>query len=297
MKSHSDQQLLDELRKRIDERNQACEQLEKINRELHEANDKLMESEKLKSNFLSNARNEIINPLASILSLSQTIASGNNNNEENAKLAEIIYQSAFDLDFQLKNIFSSAEIEAGEAVCEIYAIDLPGMIQKTIAKFSGSTMASSKKLIFNKITPDSETVIHSDPAKLRLILDNLVINALNWSKNDGDITISLRVSDTEAEIAVSDPGPGIDIDDQREIFNRFKSLDPSVHTLNKGHGLGLSIVKSYVELLDGTIELKSSPLGGSTFKITISNQLQHHISQGSSTNGSDFIFDETTELF
>lgn len=297
MKSLSDKALLDELRSRIDQRNQACMQLEKINQELHEANRKLIESEKLKSNFLSNARNEVINPMASILSLSQTIASGEGSSEENKKLAEIIYQAAFDLDFQMKNIFSSAEIEAGEAECEFYAINLEELIRKTISKFSGPAMNFSKHINFNNQSAGSEIVFFSDPSKTQTILENLIMNALHWSKNPGDITINMKLNALTAEIAVSDPGPGINRKDQKEIFNRFKSLDPSVHTLNKGHGLGLSIVKYFVEMLDGTIELESSPQNGSTFTVKLINQPKHNNKQGTSENGTDFLFEENAELF
>lgn len=297
MKSLSDKELLKELKNRIDERKQAYAQLEKVNHELHEANRKLMESEKLKSNFLSNARNEVINPLSSILSLSQTIASGDGKNEDNIKLAEIIYQSAFDLDFQMKNIFSSAEIEAGEAVCEYYAIDIIGMIEKTISKFSGPAMNFPKPIIFENRTSKPARNFCSDPSKIQLILDNLVLNAINWSKNEGEIKIILTVDESMAEISVSDPGPGIDLKDQGEIFNRFKSLNPAVHTLNKGHGLGLSIVKTYVEMLDGTIKVESSSAGGSTFSVRIKNQQNQTDQHGSSENGSDFLFDENTEVF
>jgi len=297
MKSLSDKELLEELKTRINERQQAYDQLEKVNHELHEANRKLMESEKLKSNFLSNARNEVINPLSSILSLSQTIASGEGKKEDNIKLAEIIYQSAFDLDFQMNNIFSSAEIEAGEAVCEFYAIDLTGMIEKTISKFSGPAMDFPKPIIFENNTPETANDFCSDPSKIQLILDNLIRNAINWSKNEGDIKVTLKIDENYAEVVVSDPGPGIDLNDQREIFNRFKSLDPAVHTLNKGHGLGLSIVKTYVEMLDGSIKVESSSNSGSTFKVRMKNQPKQTEHQGSSENGSDFLFDENTEVF
>jgi signal transduction histidine kinase len=297
MKSLSDKELLEELKNRIDERRQAYEQLEKVNDELHEANRKLMESEKLKSNFLSNARNEVINPLASILSLSQTIASGEGDGEDAARLAEIIYQSAFDLDFQMKNIFSSAEIEAGETTCEYYTIDIAGMIEKTIAKFSGPAMNFQKTIIFENQSKETAQSICSDPSKIQLILDNLILNAINWSKNDGDIKISQSVDENMVEITVSDPGPGIELKDQEEIFNRFKSLDPAVHTLNKGHGLGLSIVKSYVEMLDGTIAVESSPDSGSTFRVKIKNQVNQPEHGGTSDNGSDFLFDENAEVF
>lgn len=297
MKKLSDEELLEELKTRIYERKQAYAELEKLNKELHDANKRLMESEKLKSNFLSNARNEIINPLSSILSLSQSIASDDGTSASSKNLAGIIYKAAFDLDFQMNNIFSSAEIEAGEAVCEHYIINLKTLLEKSIEKFTGLANEHDKNLIINMSDADAEKRFISDPAKLQLIIDNLIVNAINWSKKTGDVRIIISVDDEEATIVFSDPGPGIDTGNQQDIFNRFKTLDPSVHTSNKGHGLGLSVAKSYIEMLDGSLDLESSPQSGSTFTIRIKNQPEEQLLQGSSGNGSEFLFDENTELF
>ncbi len=298
MKKLSDEALLEELKNRIAERKEAYRHLERLNQELDDANKRLIESEKLKSNFLSNARNEVINPLSSILSLSQTIAGGNSGNINEMKhLAGIIYKSAFDLNFQMNNIFASAEIEAGEAVCEFYQVDLPGMVQKSIQKFESLARENQQKLTIEKPAQPSKHDLHSDPGKVQLILDNLIVNAISWSKNKGIITIRTGVTAKEATIAVNDPGPVIDEKNREQIFNRFKTLDTSVHTLNKGHGLGLSIVKSYVELLDGSIAISSHAKGGNTFTVSIKNQPSAENTQGTSESGNDFLFDEQTELF
>lgn len=297
MKKLSDEELLEELKSRISERKQAYLQLEKLNAELHDANRKLIESEKLKSNFLSNARNEVINPLSSILSLSQAIATADDTGPESRKLAGIVYRSAFDLDFQMNNIFSSAEIEAGEAACEYYDIDLTEMAEKSVEKFTELAAGHGHSLVFERPARESETPVRSDPSKVQLILDNLIVNAVQWSKNPGEIRIKISSGEKYAVISVSDPGPGIDEKYRQEIFNRFKTIDPTVHTQNKGHGLGLSIVHAYVEMLDGSISLESSVDGGSIFTIEIMNQSESGSSQGSSGSGSEFLFDSNPQLF
>jgi signal transduction histidine kinase len=197
----------------------------------------------------------------------------------------------------MNNIFASAEIEAGEAMCEFYQIDLPGMVKKTIRKYKELASENQQNITFEKPAHPSAHDLRSDPAKIQLIIDNLIVNAISWSKNKGKITISTSVNAEMATIAVSDPGPGIDKKNQEQIFNRFKTLDTSVHTLNKGHGLGLSIVKSYVEMLDGSITITGNAQGGNVFTVKIKNQPSGEKTEGTSESGNDFLFDEQTELF
>ena len=82
----------------------------KLTTELNAVNEKLLASEKLKSNFLSNIRNEINNPISSVLELSKNIAQGDMSPDMMQEFASLIFSEAFDLDFQLRNIFISAEL-------------------------------------------------------------------------------------------------------------------------------------------------------------------------------------------
>ncbi len=270
MKIFTDKELLEELKRRIDERSQTNEELRLLNEQLLEVNQKLKESEALKSNFLSNARNEIINPVASILSLTRSISLSNKNDQtENRRLASIIYTEAFDLNFQMNNIFSSAEIEAGEAICEFIDMDLVNLINEEIKKFEPLANKKGLHIIINNHLGDNERMMKNDQAKIKIILDNLIVNAINWADKKGEIIVELSSLDTLRFISVSDPGPGINKDNQKIIFDRFKTIDPTVHTKNKGHGLGLSVVKAYTEMLEGEIVIESSEGKGSTFIIKI----------------------------
>ncbi len=298
MKELSDEQLLAELKSRIEERQQSFKKLEEINEELSKVNQKLVESEQLKSNFLSNARNEIINPLSSILSLSQSIAfSENTDIAQIQKLATIIYKEAFDLDFQMNNIFSSAEIEAGEASCENYNIDFVDLVEKQISKYKNLAADKGLQLLLENNINDNEHHLKSDPSKIEMIISNLIVNAISWTDQPGDIIIRILNDGANKIFSVSDHGRGISKEDQSIIFDRFKSVDPSVHTKNKGHGLGLSIVKAFTEILDGEIKLESTPGKGSTFTLIIADTLTGGEIMGSSEWGQDFLFDGSAELF
>ncbi|MGD0281591.1 MAG: sensor histidine kinase, partial [Dissulfurispiraceae bacterium] len=106
MSEHSDIELIEEMKKRFEEKNRALHDLRMMTRKLEDVNRKLQESEALKSNFLSNIRNEINNPLTSILVVAAEIAAVQGAGcEECISMAGIIYKEAFDLDFQLRNIF------------------------------------------------------------------------------------------------------------------------------------------------------------------------------------------------
>lgn len=298
MKKLSDEQLLEELRSRIDERNLAYAKLENINQELNAANKKLMESEKLKSNFLSNARNEIINPLSSILSMAQSIAYQEDTPLEAARnLAAFIYTEAFDLDFQLKNIFASAEIEAGEAFCDYYRINLLDLVSNQIETFGQFANDRGVELKIENKLDKVNTDIKSDPVKIQIILDNLLVNAINWSDKNSTVLISLFVDNHQHVVAIADQGPGIAPEDHKRIFDRFITLKPGVHDIKQGHGLGLSIASAYAELLDGEIKLESTEGEGSVFYLMLNTSPGSDSEMLSSENDDELLFSNGTSLF
>ncbi len=192
MHNLTDEQLLAELKKRFGENQQNIAELKLLNEELLSVNAKLLESEKLKSHFLSNIRNEIINPLSSILSLSKNIAGSNNESLPIARnQAELIHEEAFTLDLQLANIFASAEIEAGELNPEIYKVDVAGLFQSEIERFKD--FAAKRKLIFefeNELPgKDGGFSFRTNPEKVKMILANLLVNAVSCSTDPGKIII------------------------------------------------------------------------------------------------------------
>ena len=109
----TDRELIEELQLRFERSRKAFSDLTVVNLKLREMNQKLEQSERLKSNFLSNIRNEINDPLNALVVLSDQISAHSNQNPELARLATLIHAEAFNLVFQLRNIFMAAELEAG----------------------------------------------------------------------------------------------------------------------------------------------------------------------------------------
>ncbi len=292
----TDQQLIDELWQRIEQRSQAYSELKTLNQKLQQVNRKLIEAELLKTNFLSNARNEIINPLTSILSLSESLGANENlPAEEIRRRAVLIHQEAVSLDFQWHNIFASAEIESGDLVIEYYDFDVVQALKVIIEKFNKIAADRNVRFVFDGPLTD-KIIIRSDPQKFQLIVENLIMNAVQQTYHGTEVGISIDYKEETITIAVADQGPGIDLADQDRIFDRFNRLNIAVATPGQGHGLGLPLIKSYLELLGGKIKLQSQRDHGSIFTIQIPDQKNSAASNGSTPLGQDFLFDPS-ELF
>lgn len=296
MTSFTDQQLIEELQRRIEQRRQAYDELEQLNQTLRQVNQKLIEAEGLKTNFLSNARNEIINPLTSIISLSESLSADENlSMDEIRRRAAVIHQEAVQLDFQWHNIFASAEIEAGEVMVEYYDFDVIQLLKEIATKFDKTTADRNVRFVYAASFPE-KLIIRSDPQKLQLILENLIMNAVQQTYHGTAVGISLDYKDETLTIAVADQGAGIDSADHARIFDRFVRLNTAVATPGQGHGLGLPLTKSYLELLGGSIKLQSQRDHGSVFTLQIPDQKNKANSNGAAAHGQDFLFDPS-ELF
>lgn len=288
----TDEELLAELKRRFDENNANLEQERKLIAELNTVNEKLLASEHLKSNFLSNIRNEINNPIASILELSKNIYEGQLDLDAMKAFATLIFSEAFDLDFQLRNIFLSAEIEAGESPLSVISVNISSLIETVISAFK--TKIDKKGLSFsweNEI--DNQTIFKTDSEKLHLILSNLIANAIQFNKPEGSIVIKSKIEEGVLSISIEDSGIGISKENQTKIYDRFHQIEEGSTKTYGGHGLGLSITKALLEIIEGEISLESLEGKGSKFTLSI-NQLEGFDEDEDtfSSDGNDFLFDQ-----
>lgn len=294
MGSHlSDEELIEELRRRFEETKRALFDLRIVSAKLAEVNKKLIESEKMKSNFLSNIRNEIVNPLSAILGLSYEMEHDAPADAPMTKFARMIHEEAFELDLQLRNIFMAAEIEAGEAVVAPVMANIGRLVEDAVDSFTPRAEAGGKKI--NAILEPAEIVFKTDTAKLYCIISNLLANAIEYSLAGGSVEVSARIRDGRLVIALRDEGIGIDRDKQAAIFDRFRQIDEGVSKAHHGHGLGLSIVKALVEVMGGTIHLDSKPGKGSAFIVTLP-EAAGEVTNVFSEGGNEFIFEGEEEV-
>lgn len=298
MSKLTDEELINELRNRFRMNRESLEELQELNREMRVVNKKLEESEALKSHFISNITNEIINPFTSILGLAKHILSVKKEDWKTViSMVALIHSEAFNLDFQLRNIFVAAKIEAGEIYPEILNVDIKTLIGNVLEsfRFEGKKKSLDFEFIFD-IEPAVGNTFYfkTDPEKLKLILSNLLSNAIKFSFEKTVVDIKAWQEENILKISVQDHGSGISEENQKKIFDRFKRLDSGINSINRGHGLGLSINKAILDLLKGDIDIQSEIGVGSKFTIAIPEAISDIA--GFSTDGNEFLFDEE-EIF
>jgi len=242
-------------------------EIDSLQNELYSVNEKLRESEQLKGHFISNVSNEIVNPFSSIIALSQGIKQLNADEIQKIhQMAGLIYDEAFHLDFQLKNIFAAGLIEAGKEEVQVSAVDLGEMLQQINLYFAPFLR---KKQIHFLVNGESALSFKTDKEKLEMVIKNLISNSVKFSPENSEIEVRFSLSDSILKLEVSDQGKGIHTEDRMTIFDRFKQLDEKINSINTGHGLGLSIVKSYVEMLGGEIKIVDKDGKGITVSVML----------------------------
>jgi signal transduction histidine kinase len=290
----TDKELLEELQRRFDKNQEMLQAERELIKQLNEVNQKLVESEKVKTNFLSNIRNEINNPIAAILELSKNLALGVVPAEMQQQCSETIHSEAFELDFQLRNIFVSAELEAGEAPLSVISVNIRSLVDSVIESYIRKIR--KKDLILNvEHTMPEGTIFQSDAEKLHLILSNLLSNAIQFNHEGGTITIRTAVDDGLLNIQIEDSGIGIAPEEQKEIYNRFHQIEAGSTKSYGGHGLGLSVTKALLEIIGGSISVESALGHGSTFSISV-NEMEGGVNEDVfSSDGNDFLFDNSDD--
>ncbi len=286
MEGMSDDILLEELKKRFLDNKKALRDMMVMNEKIEKLNTKLAESERLKTNFLSNIRNEINNPLTSILGMARELAAPIKDEKARQLMASMIYQEAFDLDFQLSNIFAAAELEAGETTISPAQSDAAALVKRAIAAFGHK--AEAKKITVQLTCSgctDGRLPFIADPEKLHLVIVNLLANAIEYNHPGKRVSVEIKKEGGALHLSVADEGPGIPEKERSRLFERFRQLDQGSSKKHKGHGLGLSITRAIVEMLGGRIAAEQAPGGGSLFRVLIPE-----------TSGSDIYAEDGNEF-
>lgn len=266
MTNRTDEQMVSALCDRFNFNRRAINDLRSLTARLEATNRKLQESEALKSRFLSNIRNEINNPLAAILGLGIHLADGKVPGDQVQQIGQVLCAEAFELEFQLENIFLAAELEAGQALPHMTHTDVSGIVNEVIVRMQ--KRAGERNVTLDCAAPDTLCFI-SDPRMLQQILRNLVANAIEYSEPGMSVLIIIEAQNGILRIRVRDFGPGIAPEMQQVIFDRFHQLDAGRTKGHRGQGLGLSVTQALAELLGGHVALECPADGGSLFSVTL----------------------------
>ncbi|VEP12507.1 Histidine kinase [Hyella patelloides LEGE 07179] len=235
--------------------------VEMRNQELDNARTEAEKASRLKSTFLSTSSHELRTPLASILNYLKLLKEGfYDNPEELAEYIETAHLSAENLHDIVDDVLDITKIEAGKMQVDLGIIELEPLLIEQRNLFKPDTI---KKDI--ELTVDCQvTRVYGDRLKLKQVLTNLLNNAFKFTQQ-GEIHLQAMPKTVTTssgkkslvEISVSDTGIGIDPDRQATIFDAFIQEDASIHRRYGGTGLGLTICKQLVELMEGKIALDS----------------------------------------
>ena len=290
----SDNFLIEELEKRLKKYRNTTEELQEVNQELSIVNKKLHKSEQLKGHFISRLANEIINPFTVISSASHSLMNIEKTDVEQVnKLIKFIFEESAYLDFQFKNIFAAAEIEAGKSKPIFSKTNVINLIASLLEKYEQQSHTKKIEFIFNNLTKNSELSTITDNEKLSLILTNLINNSVKFSTNDSNIIITVSKLNKKISISIKDFGKGISEKKKELIFDRF-AHEKSINSSVIGSGLGLSICKFYAEQINAELLFESKKDIGSEFILL----LNENEAQTSSTSKDDNkIFFDDFEIF
>ncbi|MCX7834369.1 MAG: PAS domain S-box protein [Ignavibacteria bacterium] len=235
----------------------------KFMEELIEAKNKAEEMSRVKTNFLANMSHELRTPLHGILGFAQIL----NELTDDLYLKEIantIHKSGTRLMTTLNQILDLSRIEANKVNISYTRVEINKLIKEIVKLFEQS--AKNKNLYLETRLYSEEIITETDERILADILNNLVNNAIKFTKQGG-VIIESKIDDSHFYIKVIDTGIGIPTSKFDLIFQEFRQESEGFSRSFEGSGLGLSLAKKFTELLGGKIEVSSTIGKGSTFTI------------------------------
>jgi len=236
--------------------------------ELIIAKEKAEESDRLKSAFLTNMSHEIRTPMNGILGFTELLREPNLTSDEQQDYIQTIQISGTRMLNTINNIVDVSKIESGLTKVDIKETNINEKIEFTYKFFKPEIEIKGLQFLVKKGLPSKEAIIKTDNEKVYGILTNLIRNAIKFTY-EGSIEFGYEKKGEYLEFFVKDTGVGVPQRQHQMIFERFRQGSESHNRGYEGSGLGLSIAKSYVEMLGGKIWVESEEGKGSIFYFTI----------------------------
>ncbi|MBC8004333.1 MAG: PAS domain S-box protein [Verrucomicrobia bacterium] len=244
----------------------------KMEADLIIAKEKAEENDRLKSAFLANMSHEIRTPLNSIIGFSELLSDPDFESDQRYEFARIITNSGNNLLSIISDILDISKIEAGQVEIHKSVFSVKRLIQDIHNEYKIKAQTKGLEIHIPKDFPFDELLIESDQTKVKQVLINFIGNALKFTEK-GSIEIGVKVIGRSVQFHVKDTGIGIPEQYHARIFERFRQVEGSYTRKYGGNGLGLAISKSLIEMLGGTMGMKSSEGMGSLFYFTLPDVL------------------------
>ncbi len=246
----------------------AEQELHNKNNEVIKAKESAEESNRLKTAFLANMSHEIRTPMNGIIGFSQLLQMSENTNAQQKNYIDLIIQSGDQLLNIVDDILDISRIETSQIKLVPNNVNIQNLLNSIYLQFEIVAKKNSCTLLFNAKNYDAGFFAFIDGSRLRQILSNLINNAIKFTKY-GIVEFGYSISRENLLFFVKDNGIGIAKENQKKIFDRFQQVGRLMIESNNGVGLGLSICKGLVELMNGKIWLQSEKGKGTLFEFSI----------------------------
>jgi len=236
------------------------------NKELKAINKQLRELDQLKSDFLGRISHELRTPLSVIMAYSGTLLDEDGaevDGETREEFLRVIQAQSNKLLSLINDLLDLSKVEIYETMLDMGEGSLNEIVGIAIKVIE--PVATRKQIALKAILDDSLPIISFDHQRIRQVCINLLNNALKFSGRGGKVFVTTKQEGDEVIVSVRDSGPGIDKDDIPDIFENFTQIDGGDSRTRDGLGIGLRLVKHYVDLHKGRIWVESERGKGSRF--------------------------------
>jgi signal transduction histidine kinase len=222
----------------------------------------------MKTDFVNMVAHELRSPLSAIRQQNSVLLEGLAGplSEKQEKILDRGLQKIDQLLKLINDLLDIAKIEAGQTIHHRIPVDIGHLLEEAVTFMKNKAEERGIRLITQK---ENLQPTQADPQGIEEILNNLITNAINYSPNGGEVTVSATGMHGYLEIKISDNGVGIPEEELPKIFDKFYRVKDSRTREVMGTGLGLAIVKGIVESHQGTIDVESIPDKGTTFRILL----------------------------
>ena len=218
--------------------------------------------------FLATMSHELRTPMNGVLGLTESLLSAREPLTETQRgLLETIYESGKTLRVLLDDVLDFSKLEAGKVELEVLPFDLAGVCKKSVSLLSGRADSEGVRLEAH-LPPEGETIVVGDATRVGQIVSNLLSNAIKFAKK-GRVSVVVEREGRAWAIEVEDDGIGMTEAQLGTIFEPFRQADASTTRRFGGTGLGLTIVRTLVESMGGTLSVESAPGEGSRFRVVL----------------------------
>lgn len=239
---------------------------------LRAAKEEAEEVSRAKSTFLANMSHEIRTPLTSIIGFAEAVADeaddlGVSKESPIGRHARLIEQSGRHLLDTLEGVLNLSELEAGQMEWEICPVDLAGQAGEVAEEFRPK--AAEEEVAFEVETAEDTPQARADTGGVRIVLQNLVSNAIKYTESGGQVWMRTYEDDGQAVFEVEDTGIGMEPETMETVFEPFRQASEGLTREYDGSGVGLAVTKKVIEEMNGSLHIETEPGEGTRFTVRL----------------------------